>query len=568
VPIRRRLCLAVLIAMGAGVVAVMLTARPTFAQTQETNEAPSAATQPSLLRPQPDGPRSRAQRFERRKPTDTEVAPSRIGKPLTFGNPPGAGAGTTGFNSTNVAKPKTKAGTEGRQATDATKASKTAKTADSQKLPVPTPATTRREDLTGTFARAPRGSERRRIPAAGDTPETNESRVNALRRRRAEEDRTAFDPVGVRVGAFVLRPAIEVTAGYDSNPSRSTNGKGSTVLVVAPELNIKSDWLRHELTANIASSYTAYGSHEASVYERPYMNAKVNSRIDASERTHINLEGRFLLSTDNPGSPDLQADIARLPFYTTVGGTAGISQQFNRFEVAINGTIDSTKYANSKLTNGTTASNADRNFNQYGGNLRGSYELTPGVKPFIEIGGDTRIHQLTPTDGGPGRDSDGRYIKVGSTFEVTRKLTGQIDIGYLQRSYRDPSLPQISGLIYDSSLIWTASALTKVKLTATSVVNESTLAGVSGQFTRTVGLEFEHAFRRYLIGGLKFSYGTVDYVGSPRIDTTFSTSATLIYKLTRTVQFKGEIRREWLHSTEPGNNYFANVVMFGIRLQR
>ncbi len=432
------------------------------AQVPDATDGPSPVLGPSLLRPSPDGASSRLQQFQKPKSTKSEVAPSRIGNLPTFGNPPGASAGTTGFNSTNVPRLKSTIGT-GAAATTAT-ATATAiapagtttktdtKTNKSAKGPQPASsaaAISRREDLTGTFTRAPRGSERRRIPAAGDTPEDNASRIAALRRRRADEDLTAFDPIGMRVGAFVLRPAIEVTAGYDSNPSRSTDGKGSTVLVVAPELNIRSDWLRHELTANIASSYTAYGSHSASVYERPYMNAKVNSRIDASERTHINLEGRFLLSTDNPGSPDLQADIARLPFYTTVGGTVGIAQRFNRFEVALNGSIDSTTYANSKLTNGTTASNADRNYNQYGGSLRGSYELTPGVKPFVEIGADTRIHELTEDNGGTQRDSDGRYVKVGTTFELTRKLIGQVDIGYLQRSYRDPSLPQISGLIYD-----------------------------------------------------------------------------------------------------------------------
>ena len=36
-------------------------------------------------------------------------------------------------------------------------------------------------------------------------------------------------------------------------------------------------------------------------------------------------------------------------------------------------------------------SNDDRNFNQYGGIGRVSYEVSPAVKPFVEIEGDSRL---------------------------------------------------------------------------------------------------------------------------------------------------------------------------------
>ena len=38
------------------------------------------------------------------------------------------------------------------------------------------------------------------------------------------------------------------------------------------------------------------------------------------------------MGTDYPGSPNIQADLARLPLYTTYGGYAGFGQRFNRFE--------------------------------------------------------------------------------------------------------------------------------------------------------------------------------------------------------------------------------------------
>ena len=100
------------------------------------------------------------------------------------------------------------------------------------------------------------------------------------------------------------------------------------------------------------------------------------------------------MSTDNPGSPNIQAGLAKYPIYTTLGGTFGFDQSFNRLDIAAGGTVDRTVYTNSKLTDGSVTTNDDRNFNQYGGVGRVSYDLLPGVKPFAEIEGDSRVHDL------------------------------------------------------------------------------------------------------------------------------------------------------------------------------
>ena len=110
--------------------------------------------------------------------------------------------------------------------------------------------------------------------------------------------------------------------------------------------------------------------------------------------TQITSQARLLVSTDNPGSPNVQAGLARYPIYTTLGGSFGLDQNFNRLNIAVGGTVDRTVYQNSTLTDGETSTNDDRNFNQFGGIGRVSYELTPALKPFVEVEGDSRVHDL------------------------------------------------------------------------------------------------------------------------------------------------------------------------------
>ena len=520
------------------------------------------------------GQRATAAREAAPGAAQTRSRPSRMSQ---FGTPPAAGAGATGFDSTNdprrkrrraavapdesrlvsggllapwrgIAGAATEQGTSARARADARAVTATASpTTTPAKPTAPPPVADARAVVAST---------------AGAVPLSPAQRLRL--RRLPEED--PFDPVGIRAGSFILRPAIEVMAGYDTNPERVTGGRGSRLAIISPELVVRSDWERHALDADIRGSYSTY--EDVPFADRPNLDAKVNGRIDVNRDTNIDLQGRLLVSTDNPGSPNLQADLAKLPIFTTVGTSAGIAHRFNRLEIALKGSFDRTDYQESQLTDGTSAGNEDRNFNQYGAQLRGSYELLPGVKPFAEIGVDTRVHDLEVDRSGTMRDSTGIIPKVGTTYEISPKLTGEIAVGYLLRTYKDPTLPDLRGLISDTSLLWTASALTSVKLTARSTAEESVVAGVSGTLKRDAGVEVEHRFRRYLIGTFRLGYGLDDYVGSTREDRRFATSAALTYKLTRTLHIKGELRYEMLRSNSAGADYDATIALLGLRLQR
>jgi hypothetical protein len=166
------------------------------------------------------------------------------------------------------------------------------------------------------------------------------------------------------------------------------------------------------------------------------------------------------------------------------------------------------------------------------------------------------------------RDSDGRTIKGGLQFELTRKLTGEFSAGTLTREFKDPNLQTLRGTLIDASLIYYATPLTTVKFDAKTTVAESSIEGVSGTLTRDLTLQVDHSFRRWLIGTLKLGYGTDDYIGLGRDDKRYLASAAMTYKLTRTLALKGEFRQEWLRSNVEGADYTASTVLLGLRLQQ
>lgn len=479
-------------------------------------------------------------------PNTSPKASSRIGAIPTYGIPAAFGASENGFDSLNRTRkkpklypgaPKPKFVGPGNPAPSVTKAKVTAPVSPS---------------VAGTFP--------------GQPP-----------RRRLKPDDDPFANVGFHTGSFLTKAAVEVWGGYNTNPGRMDQPKGSAFYTVAPELLIASDWERHSLIADLRGSFTGYdktltppanGPLPVPInLDTPAFDGRVRGRVDATRDTRINTELRMRVFTDNPGSPNIQAGLSEYPLATTVGGTAGVEHDFNRLQVSVAGLADRTTYQQSKLTDGMMSSNDDRNFNQFGLLSRVSYDLMPGVKPFGEVSADTRKHDVAADRAGYLRDSDGGYVKAGSTFEFSRLLTGEAAIGYSLRTYQDPRLTDMKGLLTSASLIWTATGLTTVTLAATSSIDETTLPGVSGVISRDYSLQVDHAFRRWLIGTAKVGTGTSDYDGT-RFDKRYFVEGDLVYKLSRTFHIKGQVRQDWLESSVAGAASSATVVMLGIRVQR
>jgi hypothetical protein len=487
-------------------------------------------------------------------------APSRIGQVPSYGLNAASGAADTGYDSLNRKRKKPKF-------------------FPGQARPKPPP---------GPGSRPPGESKlplRLSIPpseSANKTPlppAMAGTVVGQPTRKRLRIDEDPFGAVGDYAGSFLIKSAVEVSGGYDTNPGRlSIESKGLPFWVVAPEFLAISDWERHALVADLRGSYTGYGGKLPAIIDgaaspaptnidRPNFNGHVDGRLDVTENTHLLAEARLLLATDNPGSPNILAGLARYPVYTTFGGTFGVDQKFNRLEIWAGATVDRTVYQESTLTDGTTSTNDDRNFNQYGGVGRASYELTPGVKPFVEVEGDARVHDLPLDRNGYARDSTGGYAKGGTSFEFSRLLTGEISVGWASRDYVDPRLGRLDGLLTAGSLVWTATPLTTARFVTSTSIDETTVPGVSGVLTHLYTVEVDHDFRRWLTAIGKFTYGTLDYQGDGRFDKIYSIEGDLIYKMTRNLWIKGTLRRDVLNSNFIGSSSASTVVMLGVRVQ-
>ncbi len=596
-----------------------------------TGPAPGATLTPStipdpnalFLQPSLQGNPANPPRFrkpgtadDQTPPAGTFTAPSRIGATPTFGSPPGFGAGDTGFNSLNLSARQKKKLVTRAPKPPAPGVELPETTFD----PVPTtqfavppvppvqPAAPAPEVYPVKAASRPGAlppplyeplpisnvpPEVHPLPAANrpgaglpvphpieledsaSTPMPGTQPANTyplgtpVQRSAPPMADDPYSAVGIRGGSFMFFPSVELSSGADTNPQHLPGGASSLYFVVAPEVLVQSDWSRHSLTADIRGSYTDYtnDSFQPSL-SRPYFNSTIDGRIDVTRDTQLVLENRVLVTTENPGNPNLQAGLAKLPIETTVGGTFGIVQNFNRLLVSLKGLIDRSVFADSQLTDGTSSSNTFQNYNQYAAVARVGYEIDPGMKPFVELQEDERVYDQQFDPNGQQRNSIGTSVKVGATLNLYTTLTGEIAFGYLNRDYKGPNLPEINGPTLDGVLTWQATPLTSAKLTASTVVNESILLNTSGSLSHDVSVEVDHALRRWLVLNGIVGYGRDQYVGLGRDDNRYFGSVGATYKLNRDVQLKGEVRHDWLTSNVSGVAYNATSVLLTLRLQR
>jgi hypothetical protein len=430
----------------------------------------------------------------------------------------------------------------------------------------PLVATPRRPgDLTGTVFRDPTPQTYHPGPQtiiAAPAPGLGPVRAPQNRRRAPEQD--PYAPIGYQMGSMLLRPAIEASAGFDTNAARTaTRRKGSPVYRVETELRANSDWSRHRLDIDLRGAFTGYTAIDN--VNRPEGDARLSLRLDATRDLNFDVEMRSRVETESSTSVNLPAgSTGRTPFYTHAG-SLGATQRFGLASLGLRGNVERVIYGDIENA-GATTSQISRNLTGYGLRLRAGYEVSPGIAPFVEAGIDRRDYDQRLDASGFARSSSGATLRAGSTFELARTLTGEAAVGYTMRDYEDRRLANLSSPTADASLTWSISPLTTLNLRAQTEIAETTIAGSSGAVAYRGTATLTHAFLRNFTATVSFTMAETDYQRINRQERTLGGGLRLEYKLNRTFAIRGSYAYENYRVNVPGSNYQSHTFLTGIRI--
>jgi hypothetical protein len=373
--------------------------------------------------------------------------------------------------------------------------------------------------------------------------------------------RPDYDPLGVRVGGFIVSPTLTVAGKYDSNVfATQTGAKDDFILDVIPALGIASDWNLHAVSLSASGDFQKH----AKLSSEDVNNGSVDlaGRYDISNGEYIAADALYQLLHENRQSPN--AVFGKNPTeYKIMGYDLAYVHMVGRLGFRIDNTLTSYDFNNATSSTGATLNQQFRDRNEYVIAPRVQYEIVPGYNAFIRALGNERQYfsqecgtlSVCPPPGGHRRNSHGWEVDAGTAIEITRITTAEIYVGYIKQDYEDPFYKSVSGIGFGGNLIWNVTPLTSVIGSFSQSVAETTLATASSSLETNFQVTVQHELLRnlLLLGSVGFVHD--NYQGNPRTDDTFGVDVGARYLLNRNWTATADFNYSQRDSNVPGGSY-------------
>lgn len=397
-------------------------------------------------------------------------------------------------------------------------------------------------------------------------------RVNAVRRVSANggqggalgddvfDGETSYDaPLGLRVGTFTVVPQITVTGGWSDNAAGSASGGGNSLYSIAPDLQIRSDWARHQLDVSLRGSYAAYPG--SGVQSEPSIDSTAALRLDAGDSTQINTSLGHSYSredTSTAENPNGEGDV------NVITGSLGVTREAGILAATLRGGVARTMYSEDQ----DGADRSGRNNTLYSATLRLDARTGAILQPFAEVTGLRRAYDEDCAAPCIRRDATGYALRSGVTIAAGPKLAGELAGGWRVERLDSGQLKDLAGLTVDGSLVWSPTRLTTVTAGLTTTLSPSDLAGSSGSILYSADLRVSHALSERLVAQAGAGYALRHYEGVGIDEATTSALAGATYALTRNVALTGTYTYRTFDSSIAGADYDENRIQAGVRIRR
>jgi hypothetical protein len=206
--------------------------------------------------------------------------------------------------------------------------------------------------------------------------------VERIRLSRLSAPSEPFAAVGLQLGSFVIRPAIEIGVSATDNVAGGSDKEGAIGLVVAPEINVRSEDERHELEADFRGEGIFYEDDE---FNERTAEARLRARYDLTSRTSLIGESGYSFFLEDFSDPETPEDAAERPAVHSFDATLGVEQRTGSFFGRVSGFAEREVHDDVALAGGGTASREELDNTEYGIRARTGYIPGASVAPFAEV---------------------------------------------------------------------------------------------------------------------------------------------------------------------------------------
>lgn len=390
---------------------------------------------------------------------------------------------------------------------------------------------------------------------------------SALERQSVlQKPRPDYDPLGVRVGSFLVYPAIDLSETYDSNVFvTQTDTKSDLLTTVRPSVQVRSDWNNHALNFTAADEINRYATQVGE--NNSNLLAATDGRLDIERNIYLTGRLSYQFLHESRTSPNTVTAEKSPIGYQLASGALGFVHETGRLGLRVDGTVDDYSYNDGITSTGEIIPETNRNRVEYAVSPRLSYGIIPGYEAFVKTRVNWRDY-LSPGDApmDVNRSSHGYEVAAGTAVRLGPTLNGEIFAGYFRQTYGG-GLPDASGPDFGGNLLWNVTALTSVRGSVARTVEETILAGVSTFIQTATTITVEHELLRDVLVSGGGSYIVQDFQGISRSDRNYEAHAGARYLINRNLNAGLNISWMQRNSTAPGNDYDRYLLSANLRLQ-
>lgn len=326
----------------------------------------------------------------------------------------------------------------------------------------------------------------------------------------AERPKPEYDPLGIRLGSFILNPQLNMSVAYTNNVFNDNNTRRRDVYSsVEPYAGISSDWSVHQVRLTGAGDLRRYASESVRNQNAWYID--LSGRADVSSALTVTVNGEIDRSYETPFSGDVVANL-RVPS-RYLRKFSGVRAVYDVGKSRVIGTLDRSAYTFDAVgfADGSTRDQRYRDRVTDAGTA--TYEL--GFSPSLSVYGRAEIDQnqySTLAFGRPNRDSSGYRAIVGTNFDFAGVARGTLAIGYSYRNFRASNLYRnASGLSFEGRGDWFPSELTTVSVLAQRRLIDVDLAGAGTTWDNRARITVDHELLYNMIVTVGAEVGKREY---------------------------------------------------------
>jgi hypothetical protein len=353
-----------------------------------------------------------------------------------------------------------------------------------------------------------------------------------------ERSRPDYEPMGIRAGSFIFSPGVTFATEYDDNIFISDDSDGGAkkedfIFVVTPGLRVDSDWDSHSLTFRASARSGSYLDNTTQDYTDALV--AVNGAYDISRNFYLSGGLSSQQLHEERGSPN---DLVGNQFGPTVYYlsilNAGITRDIGLIGLDIDANLSRWDY-----NRAGTLINDDRDRDDADITGRVNYNFMENYKAFVSVGANTREYDNSFDGNGFRRSSEGNEYRVGTNFDLTNLVTGEVYGGWAWQKYDDSRFSTVKTPVYGASVLWDVTGLTSVKASATRQITDSVQANISAYVESAYRVSLEHEIMRNILLGAAVEYRNYNFKGVSvnRDDDLYSGEIGARYLLNRIVVF-------------------------------